>query len=450
MEKTIAAVSTPAARGAIAVVRLSGEEAFAVADRVFRAKSGKRLSEIPGYTALYGEFFEGETLLDDGVALVYRAPKSFTGEDMVELSCHGNPEIASRLAAACVAAGASPAAHGEFSLRAFLNGKIDLTEAEGIAELIEAESEGARRAALSRKNGSISREIFAVRDELSLLAASLSVWSDYPEETDAPDLTREGMLDAVTAAAERLTSLENGHRAGKFLQTGVTAAIIGRPNVGKSTLLNRLAGEERSIVTAAAGTTRDIVEAKTSIGSLPLRLLDTAGIRETADEVERIGVSRAKEAMRACDLTLAVFDLSRPFTEEDAALLAEAKNAPLVAVLNKADLPQTEFPPLGCESVRISAKDGSGLAALGDAILRALGTTGGQSGALIASERQYACVLRAKDALLQAREALSGGVTLDAAGILVDDALDALGELTGETASDLTLREVFSRFCVGK
>ncbi len=450
MDRTIVALSTPAARGAIAVVRLSGPDSVAVAERVFRSRSGKTLSALAGYTALYGDFLYGNELLDDGVALVFRAPKSFTGEDMAELSCHGNPAIAERLVAACVAAGAQPAAHGEFTRRAFENGKIDLAEAEAVAELIAAESEGARRAALGRKNGAVSREVFRVREELSLLMASLAVWSDYPEETDAPDLTRGGMLAAVGSAKESLRRLADGHRAGKYLQNGVTVAIVGRPNAGKSTLLNRLLGEERSIVTSKAGTTRDVIEARTSLGSVPLRLLDTAGIRETDDEIERIGVERAREALQSCDAAVAVFDRSRPFSEEDAALLREAEGRPFVAALNKIDLPDAGFPQLSCECVEICAKDGAGLDRLGDAILHALGASLTQGGALIASERQYGCILRAIAALEETEEALASGITLDAAGVLVDEALGALGELTGQSASELTLEQVFSRFCVGK
>jgi tRNA modification GTPase len=450
MEHTIAALGTPPAKSAIAVVRLSGADALGVAGRVFRARSGKTLDRIAGYTALYGDFFDGGELLDDGVAMVYRAPKSYTGEDMVELSCHGNPLVAQKLVSACIAAGAAPAANGEFTRRAFENGKIGLAEAEAVAELIEAESEGARRAALTRKSGALTRETDAVCEMLSLLTAKLAVWSDYPEETDAPEITAEELEAALREAIAPLRALAASHRAGEYLQNGVTAAIVGRPNVGKSTLLNRLAGQERAIVTDVAGTTRDVVEAAAAIGSFPLRLLDTAGIRETDDPVEQIGVNRAKEAAETADLVLLVLDSSQALCAEDFELLQRTANRPRVIVANKDDLPGVQPSGVTGEVVSISAKNGAGFDALGDAILRALGVTLSQDHAMIASERQYGCVLRAIDALEGAAAAVAAGMTFDAAGIAIDDALDALGELTGRTATDMTLAQVFEKFCVGK
>lgn len=447
---TIVAVSTADAKSAIAMVRLSGDDALEIASRVFRSLRGKSLSDMPGYTAAYGTFYDGDEMLDEGVALVMRAPRSYTGESLAELSCHGNPEIAARLLRACVRAGARSAGRGEFTRRAFENGKIDLTQAEAIAELIEAEGDAARRAALRRKNGAVGERVDSVCEALSLLAAKLAVWSDYPEETDAPVLTPGELSDAMREQRTVLEALAAGHRAGQYLQNGIRVAIVGRPNVGKSTLLNRLTGEERAIVTSVAGTTRDVLEAPAQLGGMRLRLLDTAGIRDADDEVEQIGVTRAKKALCEADLVLLVLDAESGLSDADRELLAEVTDRPHVIVANKTDLPHADIAHIGEKIVEISAKTGAGIEALSDAVCRVLGMTQNEDAALIAGERQYGCVLQAISALSEAEDALADGVTLDAAGILLDEAIGALGELTGKTASDLTLEQVFSHFCVGK
>jgi len=446
---TIVAMSTPDARAAIAVVRLSGDDAIAVADTVFRARSGRRLASLRGYRAALGDLVVGGEALDEGVALVMRAPRSYTGEDVVELSCHGNPAVAHALVRACIEAGAVSAGHGEFTRRAFENGKFDLTQAEAVAELIAAEGDAARRAALRRRSGALGQRVDAVCEALSLVAANLAVWSDYPEETDAPALTAETMAADLGAQRCILEALAAGHRAGKLVQNGITAAIVGRPNVGKSTLLNRLTGQERAIVTDVAGTTRDVLEAAAEVRGIRLRLLDTAGIREASDQIEKIGVERARKALEEADLVLLVLDVSEPLTGEDRALLAAVEDRPHVIIANKADLAAAPA-GLPAGSLLISAKRGDGLEALEDAVCAALGLTATQDAELIADERQYGCVLRAIAALREAEQALAGGITLDAAGILLDEALDALGELTGRTASALTLEQVFEKFCVGK
>ncbi len=448
--ETIVALSTPEARSAIAVVRLSGDGAIAVADRVFRARNGKPLSSHAGYTAALGDVISQGEILDEAVALVMREPKSYTGEDVVEISCHGNPDVAAALVTACISAGARSAGHGEFTRRAFENGKLDLTQAEAVAELIEAEGDAARRAALRRRNGALGKRADEICEALALTAAQLAVWSDYPEEEDAPAITAETMREEIAQQIKALEALAAGHRTGRMVQNGISVAIIGRPNVGKSTLLNRLTGQERAIVTDVAGTTRDVLEAPAEVGGVRLRLLDTAGIRESEDIVERMGVERARKALTEADLVLLVLDGSSPLSEEDRMLLAAAADRPTVAVVNKSDLPRErqEIPDL--PRVSVSARTGEGFEELEKEIVRILGLSATQDADLIAGERQYDCVLRAIAALRETDEALAAGVTLDAAGILLDEALSALGELTGRTASALTLEQVFSRFCVGK
>jgi len=449
MYHTIVALSTPAAVGAIAVVRLSGDRAIDIADKVFKSASGKSLAQLSGYRAAYGGFYDKDEQIDEGIALVLRAPKSYTGEDMAELYCHGSVIIAKRIISACIAAGAVYASQGEFTRRAFENGKLDLSQAEAVAELISAEGEGARRAALARRNGAVTRVTEEVCDSLAFLAAELSVWSDYPEETDAPVLTEDELIEAFSDASKKLKKLADSHRTGKFLQDGVTAAIVGRPNVGKSTLLNRLTGEEKAIVTDIAGTTRDVLEARAQIGALTLKFLDTAGIRSTDDTVEMIGVERAKKAMESADIVLLVLDSSQPLSDEDNELLKEVKNRPHIIIENKSDIACRE-PVMSGDPVAISAKNGEGTEALSKRIEEVLGLTLNQNDGLIASERQYGCVLRAIKALEEAEAAVRAKITFDAAGILLDDALDALGELSGRSASVLTLEQVFSKFCVGK
>lgn len=450
MNRTIVALSTPAAHSAIAVVRLSGEDAVAVASAVFCARSGRPLAALAGYHAAYGAFYADGEQLDDGVALVFRAPKSYTGEDMVELSCHGNPLLARRIVAACVAAGAAPAGAGEFTRRAFENGKLDLSAAEAVAELIEAESDRAARAAAARRGGAVGRQIERVEQDLCYAAAQLAVWSDFPEEEDAPVLTAKTLEDALERARQSLSELAAGYRAGKLIQNGITVAIAGRPNVGKSTLMNLLTGSERSIVTEIPGTTRDVVEGTAQLEGIALRLLDTAGIRDTEDPIERIGVGRAREAVERADLALLVIDRSLPLSPEDEALLSLVRARPHVVALNKTDLPPVVFQQHVENCVEISAATGEGGDALRRAILDALGLAQTQDGCFIASERQFDCVLRAQSALSEALDALRQGVTLDAVGVLLDAAVAPLAELTGRSVTQAVLEQVFSKFCVGK
>lgn len=325
MSQTIAAISTPPAPAGLGVIRLSGDEAVAVASRVFRpGRAGRDLAGLKGYTAAYGHVFDEEGDIDDCVALVFRAPHSYTGEDVVELSCHGGLYLLRRVLRAVLAAGARPAGAGEFTRRAFLNGKLDLTRAEAVMELIAADGRLAARTALAAREGNLYRRMDAVKNELVGLSAHFSAYVDYPDE-DIPALD-EAALDGVLARAEEsLSSLLATYDAGRVLREGVDTVIVGSPNVGKSTLMNWLAGCERSIVTPVAGTTRDVVEETVRLGDVVLRLSDTAGIRETNDAVESIGVQRARQRMEQAALVLAVFDGSRPLSEDDRALAEAAR-----------------------------------------------------------------------------------------------------------------------------
>lgn len=450
MEKTIVALSTPSAHSAIAVIRLSGKESILTADKVFRPKYIDSLKELGGYHAAYGTVYSENEPVDDAVALVFRQPKSYTGEDMVEISCHGNPKIAAAIVSACIKAGAYPAGAGEFTKRAFINGKIDLSQAEAVAELIESESELAAAAAHRRIDGALSREISEITDSLSFIGAKLAVWSDYPEEEDAPAVTREELIADFESARLRLQKLTRGYNTGRLIQNGIQIAIAGSPNVGKSTLMNLLCKRERSIVTDIAGTTRDIVESDAMLDGIALRLLDTAGIRETGDVIERIGVERAKQAVETSDLVLFVIDSSRKIEQTDVEIFQQVKKRPHLVVFNKNDLPRESFQHDIEPDVEISAADGSGFETLCEKIKITLGINLTQDNCLIASQRQFDCASRAEKALDEAILQLKAGVTLDVASILLEEAVSPLAELLGKSASQAVIEQVFSKFCVGK
>ena len=451
---TIAAISTPNAAGGIGIVRLSGEDAVRIAGECFRAYSGKPVSEMKGYTAAYGEVFDAEGPVDEAVLLVYRAPKSYTGENVAELCCHGGLFIMQKVLRTVLGRGAVPAQAGEFTRRAFLNGKMDLAQAESVMNVIAAQGSAALNAARSTLQGSVSKKIGEIAASLVGAAAGLAAWADYPDE-DIPEVESGALLHTVTQAEGELNKLIARYDSGKAVTQGVNTVICGKPNVGKSTLMNLLSGYSRSIVTSVAGTTRDVVEETVRVGDILLRLADTAGLRDTEDEVERIGVSIAKERIDNADLVLAVFDSSRPLTEEDISLIGLCKNKRCVAVVNKSDLaPAFDPEALRAEIpavVVISAKDPSCADALKTALEQTLGTGGLDfSQEMLAGERQLNCAKNAAACLKEAREALESGLTVDAVNVSIDCALNELYALTGQKATEETVNEVFRRFCVGK
>ena len=451
---TIAAISTAQGEGGIGVIRISGENAISVADRVFQNIRSKPLSEMKGYTAAYGRIVADGEAIDEAVALVFRAPHSYTGEDVVELSCHGGLFITKLVLRAVLDAGAVPAQAGEFTKRAFLNGKLDLTEAEAVMDIISAKNRSAARAALSVREGALSRRIDAVKERLLSLAAHLSAWADYPEE-DIADVTDEQIFSACDAAEAELSDLLATYDSGQAIKQGIDAVIAGRPNVGKSTLMNLLSGSEKSIVTEIPGTTRDVVEDTVVAGDVILRLSDTAGLRDTDDTVERIGVDRAKQRLAQCGLLLAVFDNSRALEDFDFHLLEAAENVPTVAVINKTDLPsQLDISKITNsidKIVYISAATGEGKDELISAIAQLAGTAEfNPSEGILSNERQRADASAALNAVREAKAALKSGMTYDAVTVTVEDAITALLEMTGEKTGDEVIDRVFHTFCVGK
>ena len=451
---TIAAISTAQGAGGIGVIRISGKQAIQIADAVFRPISGKALIEQKGYTAAFGHIYGGNEKIDEGIALVFRAPHSYTGEDVVELSCHGGIYLTKRVLRAVFQAGAIPAQAGEFTKRAFLNGKMDLTQAESVMDLIGAKGKHAARAALSCKEGSLRKKIDAVCTQLTETAAHLSAWADYPEE-DIPELSSSLLTQNLKESQSALQTLLSGYDTGKVVREGVDTLIVGKPNVGKSTLMNLLSGCERSIVTDIPGTTRDIVEENVLLGNTILRLSDTAGLRDTDNPIEKIGVDKAKERIKSCGLVLAVFDGSSPLEKDDRAMLDLLCDAPAVAVVNKADKGHQIDTAYIAQKVKalvhVSAAKGQGIQALTDAVEAVTGTKDfDPSQAILATERQRAAVEKALCALEEAIGALQAGFTLDAVTVSLEDAISALLTLTGKRVSEAVVETVFSRFCIGK
>ncbi len=451
---TIAAIATPNASGGIGVIRISGDDAISVADKVFRSVSGRKLCDIKGYTALFGHIYENESAVDECVALVFRAPKSYTGEDVVELSCHGGLYVTQKVLRTVFASGAVPAEPGEFTKRAFLNGKIDLAQAESVMNIISAHGQQALNAASNTLDGKLSEKIASVAASLTNVAAGIAVWTDDPDE-DVPQAHEENVYEVVKNALSELNKLIKNFDSGKAVTQGVPTAICGHPNVGKSTLMNQLAGYDKSIVTDIAGTTRDVVEETVRLGDIVLHLADTAGIHESVDIVEAIGIDRTMKKLDSSSLVLAVFDSSQPLDNNDIELLKKCNGRKAVAIINKTDLGiNTDIEKIKeyiADTVFISAANGDGIEDLKAVIEKLLGTAEFDTSAgILANERQYACCTSAADSLREALTGLEIGVTLDAVNVSIDYATEKLLELTGEKAREAVVNEVFSKFCVGK
>lgn len=454
MSDTIAAVATPLSAGGIGVIRISGESAIEIADKVVRTTSGKSLASLKGYTAAHGKVYLENEAIDECVALVFRAPKSYTGENTVEISCHGGVLVTKQVLRAVLQSGARPAEAGEFTKRAFLNGKLDLSEAEAVMSLISAQGQQGMKAAFSTLDGALSRKIDSLCSILLSASANMAAWVDYPDD-EIPELSNDSLKNSIVTVKNGLTSLLSKFDAGKAITDGVETAIIGKPNVGKSALMNMLSGFSRSIVTDIAGTTRDIVEETVRVGNVVLRLADTAGIRESDDLVESIGVDMAKTRIERATLILAVFDGSESLDQSDKEILDLCKDRDVIGIVNKSDLPsKADIDYLKAtlsKVVFISAKEGEGEEELTKAIEEALGTDKiDTSQAMITTERQRVCTEKALSCLEEALDALNIGMTMDAINVCIESAVEALLELTGKKAREAVVDEVFSQFCVGK
>lgn len=451
---TIAAISTAQGQGGIGVIRVSGENSFTIVDKIFKSVSGKKIMDIKGNTALFGHIYNNEEVLDEAVVLKYVAPKSFTGENVVEISCHGGMYITKEVLNAVIMSGASLAEPGEFTKRAYLNGKMDLTEAESVMDIISAKSKSAARAALFVKDGALFKKSQQVKQLLLDKAAHLSAWADYPEE-DIPEVTEDSIMEAIEESISILEKLLSTYDMGQVVKEGIDTVIAGRPNAGKSTLMNLLVGREKSIVTNIAGTTRDVVEDTVLVGNVMLKLSDTAGIRDTDNEIEKIGVQKTFDKINGAGLVIALFDNNEELNSEDIDLINKIKDMPCIAVINKIDLEDKvdkKYITNNIENVvYISAKQQDNIDELKNMIEKIAGTEDfDPSAGIVANERQKNAIRNAVNSLYEAKESLAMGMTMDAITVSLQETIDYLLELTGEKAGEEIVDSVFHNFCVGK
>ena len=440
MSECICAIATAAGEGALSVVRICGEGALEVAEKVFFPFGGKAVAEMAGYSCAYGRVMDGADRIDDAVLTVFRAPHSYTGEDSAEISCHGGSYVTERIFRLCCKNGARPAERGEFTKLALINGKLSLTQAEAVADMIAAQGELTMKAAGLARQGRLAQRIDGMKRRLTVLLGKIAAWVDYPEE-ELPEVTDDLLTGELKAVIDEAAGLSASYDAGMLLKKGIPAAIIGKPNVGKSTLMNLLLGYDRAIVTGKAGTTRDIIEESVRVGDVLLRLADTAGMRETEDEVEQIGVELARKRLSESALIIAVFDGSAKPDEDDRRLISEIKAAEggtrVLALINKSDISDagsvSEYEELlsGLTVIGISAKEGDGQRELERAIEEMYLGAAGEDGVLFVNERQRCCLDRSLEHLRAALGAVGMGVTFDAVGIEISEAAEALAELTG-------------------
>ncbi len=453
MPDIIAAVATGRQSCAIGILRLSGDGCAKAAGQVFRLQSGRPLEDAPNRRLCLGTLYDRQgRVIDQALAVYTRAPHSYTGEDTVEIQCHGSPAVLAAGLDALFAAGARQAGPGEFTKRAFLNGQMDLTQAEAVVDLIDAETADAAANAAGQVGGAMFRLIQPLYDQMADICSHFHAVLDYPDE-DIPDFQLSAFRRTLEQIASQLAALRESYERGKVLRHGVRAVIVGRPNVGKSSLLNTLAGFERVIVTDVAGTTRDTVEQSVRLGRVLLRLTDTAGIRPTRDAIESMGVARSRQAAREADLALWVCDGSEPLTEADRQAMEAAKQAPqVIALINKSDLPQVVAPeelPFAAV-LSVCAKDGAGLDALQAAVETRFAGDQPCDGSILTNTRQAGAVERAAEAVRAALRSMQTGMTPDAVLVDVEGAMEALGEITGRTVREDITNRIFERFCVGK
>ena len=453
MSHTIAAVSTGNQISAIGIIRMTGDDCIAVAEKVFTLNNKTPLSNAPDRKLMLGQLHDKQgRVIDSCCVICSRGPHSYTGEDTVEFHCHGSPAVLAAGLDALYAAGALPAKRGEFTKRAFLNGKLDLTQAEAVIDLIEADTADAAANAAGQVEGVLQKKLNPIYNDLTDLCSHFHAVLDYPDE-DIDDFELISYEAALRNDVKALQTLLNTYGQGRILRQGVAAAIVGKPNVGKSSLLNALAGFDRVIVTEVAGTTRDTVEETVMVGSTRLRLIDTAGIRETDDKIEAMGVERSKKAAQDADLVIFVCDGSAPLDDEDRAAIdacLDAQNS--IALINKADLPQKTVPsdlPF-MYVIPICAKTGEGLDLLADTIDIMFAGSAPCDGSILTNARQFDAIRRAYDAMQRSMQALKLGLTPDAVLTDVEDAMSAMGEVTGATVREDITARIFERFCVGK
>ncbi len=460
IDKTIAAISTPYGRGGIALIRISGEDSIKISERVFIPYNKKSLGENEARKAIYGEIIFENSVIDDGIATVFFAPASYTGENTVEITCHGGILLANKVLEALLVAGAQAAQPGEFTKRAFISGKLGLTEAEAVINLINASSEEQIKLASSHRRGVLSKYADKIYKNILALVSSTYAYIDYPDE-DLTDIPIEELQKRLSDIKFELASLEKSYKRGRAVSEGIKTVIVGKPNAGKSSLLNAMLGENRAIVTDIAGTTRDVIEESVKLDHIVLKLCDTAGIRNTEDKVEKIGVELAYEKISGAELILALFDGSSVLDKEDCDLIEylckNCKDKRIISVINKSDLGKNEETISKIEksferTVSISCESKNGIKELSDIIEKLFydGEIDYDNNAVIANARQNAAVKAARFAIERAIFSLSNGFTQDIAGMDLEEALARIGELDSKNVGEDIVNDIFSRFCIGK
>lgn len=453
---TIAAIATASGQASISTIRVSGPEAFNITDKIFKSISNKKLINSSGYRAYYGHIIDksGEQI-DEAVVLVFRGPQSYTGEDVVEISCHGGIFVTKKTLSLLLANGAEIATKGEFTKRAFLNGKMSLSEAESVINIIKANNELSSRAAMTSKNGKLDKEILKISNLITDIIAKINARADYPDDDTIPTLSIKDLKSYINNSILALQRLLSSFDSGKILQEGVNTVIVGQPNVGKSTLMNLLTEEETSIVTDIPGTTRDVIVEKVSIDNIIFNISDTAGLRETLDDIEKIGIKRAKEKLLSADLILFIIDSSKDFDDKNYKFIKSINNtAPCVVVINKCDLSRfgnNKFDNKFKNFVEISAKTGQGIKDLKNKMIQVTHCDNiDPSAATLFTERQRDAVSHALSCLEEAKGQTDSGYCLDAIAVVLEDALRYLLQLTGANVNSAVLDSIFSQFCVGK
>ena len=455
--KTIAAISTATGNGGIGIVRMSGDDCFEILKKIFVTKNNHMLNNIKGYTIKYGHIVDEEKIIDEVLVSYFKAPKSYTTEDMCEINSHGGTVIMRKILELCLKNGAELAEPGEFTKRAFLGGRIDLSQAESIIDIINAKSDREAKEGIKQLEGFLSEKINEIKNDLLEIMTNIEVSIDYPEY-DTPEITNNDIFETIEKSRKKLEDLKKSFDNGKIIKQGIKTVIIGKPNAGKSSLLNAILKEDRAIVTEIEGTTRDTIEEFVTINGIPLNLIDTAGIREAKDEVEMIGIKKSKKLAESSDLIIAIFDSSKDFSKEDLEILEIAKNKKSIIILNKIDLEQKitrENPKLAIFNqniISLSAKNKIGLEKLFERItdMFNLNEINLDNDIVITNERHKNLISKAIENLNKAENILKDGMPVDIIAISLKDVLESLGSITGEEAGEEIINEIFSRFCLGK
>ena len=445
MEANVAAIATPAGKGGVAIIRISGKDPLTIAEKMFKPAGKIAVADFEPYR-MYPGSIDGGNFTDYGLCVYFKSPASYTGEDIVEFQCHGGENVARGILRQTFRHGAKPAGKGEFTKRAFLNGKLSLASAEGVADMINGESDAEVKAGYMLYSEKLTKKVRVLQDELKNLLAGIDVSVDYPEE-DIEEQHVAELIPRLHDLRSEISVLTASYAVGKKIKSGVTVAICGKPNTGKSSLLNKLLGYDKAIVSGIAGTTRDAVEGTLEIDGRKFNLYDTAGVRESVDAIENIGIEKATDIIRSADVAVFVADYMNA-DEEDARVLEMLKDKPLIKVFNKIDLTKDETDTDA--DVLTSAVTGAGIEKLKALLYEKSFGARGEDAAFLIEERHYDALCRAKEALVRAIDACRMGQPLDLIGIDVKESWDALGEITGETATEAIIEEIFSKFCVGK